>query len=65
MSKDLNKESNSAIFIYGCLHSHHNFKANYLLEFNNENDFIKNFDGLNAKGGFDKHINSIFLPIII
>ena len=60
MSKDLNKESNSAIFIYGCLHSHHNFKANYLLEFNNENDFIKNFDGLNAKGGFDKHINSIF-----
>ncbi len=58
MSKDLNKESNSAIFLYGYLHSHYNFKANYLLEYNTENDFIKNFNDLNTKGGFDKYINS-------
>ena len=57
-SKDLNNEYNSAIFIYGYLNSHQNFKANYLLEYNTEKDFINNINDLNTKGGFDLYINS-------
>ena len=59
MPQDLNKESNSVIFIYGYLDNHHNFSAKYLLEYNTENNFIKNFDESNNSCGFDNYINSI------
>ena len=55
MPKDFSK-TNSAIYLYGSLHSQHNFKAKYLLVFNTENDFLNNFN--NQAVGFDKYINS-------
>ena len=56
MPKSLNTKS--AIYIYGYLHSQQNFKANYLLEYNTENDFINNYNFANQTGGFDKYITS-------
>ena len=58
MPKDLNKKLNTEIYIYGYLNSQHNFKEKYLFEYNTENDFIKNFNDLNIKDGFDNYINS-------
>ena len=58
MPKEFNKNQSSAIYIYGYLHSQQNFKANYLLEYNAENDFIKSYNFTNQTGGFDKYINS-------
>ena len=39
------------------MHSNHIFKANYLLEYNSINDFVKNFTSANNTGGFDKYIS--------
>ena len=53
----LNK-TKQAIYIYGFLHSQQIFKVNYLLEYNDENDFINNYNFLNQTGGFYKYITS-------
>ena len=57
MPTSLNK-TKSAIYLYGYLHSQQNFKANYLLEYNTENDFIQNYNFANQTGGFDNYIYS-------
>ena len=57
MPTSLNK-TKAAIYIYGYLHSQQNFKANYLLKYNTENDFIQNYNFANQNGGFDKYVTS-------
>ena len=58
MPNQINSQKTTHIYIFGHLHSDYIFKADYLLEYNSENDFINNFNFSNQTGGFDKYIFS-------
>ena len=57
MPTQINKKKSTQIYLFGRIHSYHIFQADYLLEYNSANDFIKNFMSRNSTGGFDKYIS--------
>ena len=58
LPKKLNQNTSSSLYIYGSLNQYNIFKTKYLLEYNIDKDFIKNFEQENQKGGFDKYLIS-------
>ena len=58
MPKELNNNSLSVVYIFGSLNQNNIFKAKYLLEYNSDKNFKKNFEYANNNGSFDKYLNS-------